>query len=82
MIVSIPTLQSPFNLFLDRVLIHYGCSQMFELYHPFKGTIISLYILTSSCILISRYDHVLSFISIYFYSNLPTCKYWTFFVLL
>jgi hypothetical protein len=31
------------------------------MFHPFKGTIISLYIVTSSCILISRHDHVLSF---------------------
>jgi len=31
------------------------------MFHPFKGTIINLYIVTSSRILISRHDHVLSF---------------------
>jgi hypothetical protein len=28
---------------------------MFELFHPFEGTIINFFIVTSSCILISRY---------------------------
>ena len=40
-----------------------------------KELIISLYIVSSSCILISRHDHVLSFISIYFYTNLLTSNY-------
>jgi hypothetical protein len=35
---------------------------MLELLHPFEGTIINLNTATSSCILISRHDHVLSFI--------------------
>ena len=39
---------------------------MFEMFHHFTGSIIVLYILTSSCILISKRDNVLSFISIYF----------------
>jgi hypothetical protein len=39
------------------------CSQIFELFHAFKGIIISVYILTSSCILVWIYDHVLTFIS-------------------
>jgi len=34
---------------------------MFELFHIFKGTVISPYIVTSSCILISRNDQVFSF---------------------
>jgi len=42
---------------------------MFELFHPFKGTITNIRVLTSSCILISRRDHVLSFINIYFSFN-------------
>jgi len=36
------------------------------MFHPFKGTIISLSIVTSSYILISRHDHVSSFISTYY----------------
>jgi len=58
-------------------LIRYGFSQIFELFHPFKGTIVSLHTVTSSCIIISRYDHVLRFISFYFYSNVLTSKYKT-----
>jgi len=45
------------------------------MFHPFKGTIIHRYIVTTSCILISRHDHVLSFICIYFESNLLTSNY-------
>jgi len=48
---------------------------MFGLFHPFKGTIISPYIVTSSCILVSRRDHVLSFISILFKTNLIFTNY-------
>jgi len=36
------------------MFIGYACSQIFELIHPLEGTIISFYILTSSCILISN----------------------------
>jgi len=39
---------------------------MFELFHLFKGIVVSLYILTSSSVLILSYDHILSFINIYF----------------
>jgi hypothetical protein len=42
------------------------CFQIFECFHSFKGTIIILYTVTLSCILILRHDNVLSFISIYF----------------
>ena len=50
MIASIPWLQSAFNFFILILL----------------GAVISLCIVTSSCILISRHDHVLSFIIIHF----------------
>ena len=68
---------------LNKILICYGCSQIFELstvskellsvitlwlppaFYRFKGTTISHYTVTSSCILISRHDHVLSFFSLY-----------------
>jgi len=39
---------------------------MFDLFHPVKGTIINLYIVASPCILISRNDSFLSFISLHF----------------
>ena len=41
-------------------------SRIFEIFHLSKGTIISLYIMTSSCTLTMRHDHVLSFTSIHF----------------
>jgi hypothetical protein len=63
---SIPWIQSVLNFFLNRILIYEGFSQIFELFHPFKETIISLHTVTSSCVLISRHDHILSFFSIYF----------------
>ena len=31
---------------------------MFELFRHFKGNVISLHTVTSSCVLISRHDHV------------------------
>jgi len=63
MIASIPLLHSALNFFLNRILVHYSCSQTFELFLLFTGAIINLYIVTSPCILISKYDRVLSFIS-------------------
>jgi len=34
---------------------------MFDMFHPFKGFIINLCFVNSSCILISKHDHVLQF---------------------
>jgi hypothetical protein len=65
MIASIPWIQSALNFFLNIILIRWGCSQIFELFHPLKGTIINLHNVNSP-FLISRHDLVLSFISIYF----------------
>jgi hypothetical protein len=65
MIASIPRLQSALNFFVNGVLIRYGCSQIFEFFHPFKGFIIYLYVVIVYCILISRHEHVLIFLSIY-----------------
>jgi hypothetical protein len=66
MIATIPWFQAAFISFLNRISIRLCCSKIYKLFHPFKGAIISLYILTSPCILISKHNHVLSFISIYF----------------
>ena len=66
MIASITWLQSALNFFLNRILICKDCSQICELFYHFKRTIISLYTVTSSCILTSRHDNVLSFISVHF----------------
>jgi hypothetical protein len=64
MIHSIPWCIPARNFFLNGILI--SCSKVFELFHPFKGFIISLYIVILPCIRTLRRDHVLSFLSIYF----------------
>jgi len=46
MIGIIPRLQPALNFFLNGILIRYGYPQTFKLFHPFKGTIINLYIVT------------------------------------
>jgi hypothetical protein len=46
MIASIPGLQSALNFFLNGILIISASSQIFKLFHHFKGTIISLYVVT------------------------------------
>jgi hypothetical protein len=66
MIASIPQIQSALNFFMNGSLIHWGCSQILELFHPFKGCIIYLYVVILSCMLVSRHDHILNFISIFF----------------
>ena len=37
MVASIPWLQSSLNFFLYRIFICFGCSQIFKIFHPFKG---------------------------------------------
>jgi hypothetical protein len=56
MITNISWFQSALIFFTNRILIRQSCSLLFEMPHPSKGTVISLHILTSSCILISRHD--------------------------
>jgi hypothetical protein len=65
MISSIHWLQSALIVFLHSILIQWGCSLIFKIFHPFKGTIIYLYSVTSFCILISRHDHVLNCIILF-----------------
>ena len=49
MTANIPLLQYALTFFLNRI---------YELFLPFKGTIINPYTVISSCILISRHDHI------------------------
>ena len=60
------------QLLLTRQLRQLCCSQTSELFHPLKGTLISLHIVTSSCILNLRHDYAVILISIYFWSSLLT----------
>ena len=75
MIETIPWLHSALNFFPNGTLIRWGCCEVFELFKPINGTI-NLYNVISSCTLISKYDHVLSFIRIYFNSSFLTRDYW------
>ena len=50
---SIPWLQSALNFFMKEILIRQACSQIFNLFHCFKGFITYLYVDILSCILIS-----------------------------
>ena len=65
-IASLPLFQSALNFFVNRILIWYSLSQIFELFHPCKETIINFHTVTLSCILISRHDHVLCITSNFF----------------
>jgi hypothetical protein len=46
--------QSPFNLFLDQILICYCCPQIFELQHIFKQFVYYFYVLILIYILVTR----------------------------
>ena len=45
---GIPGLQSALNFFLNRILICYYCSQIFDLFHSLRDTITNVYTVTSS----------------------------------
>ena len=59
MIASISCLHSTINIFLNRISICSGCSQIFQVLQTYKGNINNFHIVTLSCILESRHDHVL-----------------------
>jgi hypothetical protein len=65
MIAIIPFLQSALNFFLKRILICSSCSKIFLMFHSINVFIVYIYVLILCCILISRHDHVLSFIGFY-----------------
>jgi hypothetical protein len=57
---------SPLNFLLNQILFCYCHSQIFELRHISKGSISYPYCIILPCILVTRYQRVLSFICIYF----------------
>lgn len=66
-------LSSPaLNLFMKAMLICKVCSKIFKLCHTFKGFITYLNTVILSCILFIRHEHILSILSIYFWTNLLT----------
>ena len=66
MTASNPWFHSAHNLSLNIICILQCCSQTYELFHPFKGNIIIPYSVILSCILFSRREPILCFISNYF----------------
>jgi hypothetical protein len=66
MVARITQRESPPNFLLNQILIYYFHSQIFELCYIFRGCVNYLYVKISPCILVTRQQHMLSFLFIYF----------------
>jgi hypothetical protein len=58
--------QSPLNFLLNSTLISYYRSQVSELCHILKGSDVCLRVMILPCSLVTRQQHILSFLCIYF----------------
>jgi len=69
MIASMPQVQYTLNLFMNRIIYFWRCSQMLELFHSFKGFIARFCFV----IPVRRHEHALGCLSFCFLHRSP---YW------
>jgi hypothetical protein len=69
MIASIIRIKSPLNILLNKSLIFYCLSQIFELCHFFRRSISCLHVMILPCILMKRQN---KYLDCYAFSSRPT----------
>jgi hypothetical protein len=66
MVISITRIQSPIYFVLYHILVCYCVYQIFELCLMLKGPITYVYVKILPPILVTRQQHILSFLCVYF----------------
>jgi hypothetical protein len=66
MVASIIRIQTLLNFLANQILIYYRCSQLCELCHIFKGSIRYLHVMILPFIFLTRQQHILTILCVYF----------------